>query len=146
MTPLVELRRIKSNNEGTLGMVHGPENFWCFCIELPWRNNARSISCIPEGTYLVTWTWSKTFGREMYLIKNVINRSGIRIHPGNWAGDKNSGFRTDSYGCPMFGHGYRHDVGHQMMITDSAKAVKDFEDLLEKKDFYLRIEDPAGGF
>jgi len=54
----------------------------CFTIELPWRNNQKRISCIPEGSYKVEKRFSEKFGNHLEL-KNVINRSLILIHPAN---------------------------------------------------------------
>ena len=39
--------------------------------------------CIPEGTYTVNKTLSPRFNREMYLLNDTHDRSGIRIHPAN---------------------------------------------------------------
>jgi len=54
----------------------------CFTIELPWRNNQKRISCIPEGTYKVEKRFSEKFGNHLEL-KNVLNRSLVLIHPAN---------------------------------------------------------------
>lgn len=51
-------------------------------IELPWRENQRNISCIPEGRYRLTLYPSKKFGMRL-LINNVKGRDGILIHPAN---------------------------------------------------------------
>jgi hypothetical protein len=67
-------------------------------LELPWRENARGISCIPEGLYTVTWSApvlrddpdtliDESGGRierpyEHYIIHNVPKRSGILMHAG----------------------------------------------------------------
>lgn len=64
-------------------------------LELPWHNNAPRISCIPAGAYPMKWTFSPTFNRMMWLVEDVPGRTGIRIHSGNYAGDKVS----DSLGC-----------------------------------------------
>ena len=50
-------------------------------LELPWRNNQRSISCIPTGTYEVRMTHSPKFGGLMPEITNVYGRSHILMHP-----------------------------------------------------------------
>jgi hypothetical protein len=38
--------------------------------------------CFPEGRYLVEWTYSPRFARNMFLI-NVDGWEGLRIHPAN---------------------------------------------------------------
>ncbi|MBF0598046.1 DUF5675 family protein [Faecalibacter rhinopitheci] len=56
----------------------------CDTIELPWKNNIKNISCIPEGTYQVVKRFSQKY-KQHYLITNVSNRSLILIHPANFA-------------------------------------------------------------
>lgn len=37
---------------GTLEIADTPRGVWsCVTIELPWKDNQRSVSCIPEGDY-----------------------------------------------------------------------------------------------
>lgn len=70
----------------------------CKTLELPWKDNQRSISCIPEGEYLVTLSGpvladdpntavDESGGRiprhySHYIVHNVPGRSGILIHRG----------------------------------------------------------------
>lgn len=58
-------------------------------IELPWKNNQRGVSCIPEGEYLVTKeppipindpNGKKERKYWHFRIHDVPNRSGILIH------------------------------------------------------------------
>lgn len=39
--------------------------------------------CIPEGVYKVKMTYSPAFKKELYLLLDVKNRDGIRIHSAN---------------------------------------------------------------
>jgi len=61
----------------------------CKTLELPWKNNARSISCIPLGTYNVTKEppipANDIHGRKErpywhFRFHNVPGRSGVLIH------------------------------------------------------------------
>jgi hypothetical protein len=54
----------------------------CHTIELPWKNNAPRISCIPEGTYTLVERYSPKFHRHLHLT-DVKERSNILIHPAN---------------------------------------------------------------
>jgi len=54
----------------------------CHSLELPWRSNDVSVSCIPVGDYEVIKAHSPRFGDTFYF-KNVPGRTGILIHPGN---------------------------------------------------------------
>lgn len=55
----------------------------CVILELPWRDNAFRISCIPEGKYKVKRRWTNKFGWH-YHIQDVKNRTYILQHPGNY--------------------------------------------------------------
>lgn len=56
----------------------------CPTIELPWKENQRRISCIPEGKYVLQKRTSLRFGRHL-LVKDVPGRSYILIHAFNHA-------------------------------------------------------------
>lgn len=55
-----------------------------YTIELPWRDNTKRVSCIPEGTYLLRKRYSEKF-KWHYVLLDVPNRSCILIHPANHA-------------------------------------------------------------
>jgi hypothetical protein len=54
----------------------------CFTIELPWKNNQRRISCIPEGRYTLRKRYTTRFGWHL-LVENVQHRDWILIHAAN---------------------------------------------------------------
>lgn len=54
-------------------------------LELSWKENQRSISCIPKGTYKVITTFSNRFKKSMWLLLDVPGRDGIRIHAANFS-------------------------------------------------------------
>ena len=82
------IRDIDTGNE-TLGRLYCDDEWMCYTIERPWKDNERRVSCIPEGTYPLT---TKEYGRfyERYklpipILKNTEPRSEILIHPANYA-------------------------------------------------------------
>ena len=75
-------------------------------------------TAIPTGVYTVKMTYSPKYKRKMPEVLNVPGYSGIRIHSGNTA--------KDSLGCILLGRNTK--VG---MVTESRKACKEFERLLE---------------
>lgn len=77
--------------EGTNGVLFYRGLFKGFCIELPWRDNQRNVSCIPEGTYPLKARFSKKFGPHL-LVQDVADRSLILMHPANDA-------RKELLGC-----------------------------------------------
>lgn len=57
-------------------------------LELPWLNNERNKSCIPEGTYLVIKEHGNQNRKYNYFrLPQVPGRSGILIHIGNYTKD-----------------------------------------------------------
>lgn len=67
---------------GTNGILHVNGVFQCYTIELPWRNNAKRYSCIPEGKYVLLKRWTAGKGYHL-LVKEVPQRSLVLIHPAN---------------------------------------------------------------
>ena len=66
----------------TLGSMYDDDgDFLCKTMELPWKNNQRSVSCIPEGAYRVVKQPPKADRPYPYFrLPNVPGRSGILIH------------------------------------------------------------------
>ena len=67
----------------TLGSLYDGEEVIAKVLELPWKNNNRSVSCIPEGTYQVIKQQPKPDRPYIYFrLPKVPGRSGILIHRG----------------------------------------------------------------
>lgn len=92
-------------------LVEG-EHF-CWTLELPWRDNAPGISCIPLGAYGVFMTLSTRFKREMPRLIGVPGRLGVLIHSGNTD--------HDTEGCILVGN--RRDDG---IVYESRDAFARF--------------------
>jgi hypothetical protein len=71
---------------GTNGVLrqaqHDKQGIICNTIELPWLDNKKRVSCIPEGKYELTKRYSLRFGWHL-LVNNVVDRSYILIHAYN---------------------------------------------------------------
>jgi len=70
------------HKKGTNGNLYINGAFFCHTIELPWKENAKQVSCIPEGVYNISKRFSKKYGSHM-LIENVPDRDLVLIHPAN---------------------------------------------------------------
>jgi hypothetical protein len=68
--------------KGTNGALFINNQFVGFCIELPWKENLKRVSCIPEGVYELKPRYSDKFKHHLVL-QNVPKRSLILIHPAN---------------------------------------------------------------
>lgn len=71
---------------GDLSLQDGSEILSGYSVELPWRENERSMSCIPEGTYTATLHNSPKFGKTIWL-RDVPGRSEILVHTANSMAD-----------------------------------------------------------
>lgn len=102
------IERDPSTDQGTSGTAElyipaGIATWNGFSLELPDRNNAPDISCIPVGVYKAIVKFSTKFNRKVYILQNVPGRSSCELHAGNWAGDKSLGWKSDVEGCTIFG-------------------------------------------
>jgi hypothetical protein len=73
-------------------------------------------------------------------VQNVPGRSGILFHCGNVAGSKNSGYRTDSLGCLLWGS-YSGRLWKQRAVLASRKARGKFLNHLQGDPFILSIKE-----
>jgi hypothetical protein len=92
-------------------------------LELPWVNNERRVSCIPEGSYKVIKHKSPKFGNTLWL-QDVPNRSEILIHKGN--------FYSDILGCILIGTDLK-DINNDdfLDVVNSTTAVNQLMDYLK---------------
>lgn len=99
-----------------------------FGLELPDRDNAPNISCIPAGIYTAALQHSARFGYDVYVLQGVPGRSNCEIHDGNWAGDVSKGYRSDVEGCTVTGteHGVLAPPGmaDQLAVLNSDVSRK----------------------
>lgn len=68
--------------DGTNGKLECDGKLICKTIELPWKNNERSVSCIPEGRYILQKRYSLKYKWHIH-VTGVQNRSLILFHPAN---------------------------------------------------------------
>ena len=131
------LTRLDSSDQGTFGQLTFG-SFSCYTGELPWRDNAPLISCVPTGNYTVVWTPSPRFRKYTYRLLNVEGRSGVLIHSSNLMGDLALGFRAQLLGCISFGERLGVMDGQKALLV-SRPAVRNFEQLMKQQTFILEI-------
>lgn len=94
MNNVATITRYPSDSKQTLGVLTTyskvNELFVAKTLELPWKDNANDVSCIPVGEYDCAYTRSARLSRLRgidvftYEILNVSRRSGVRIHSANY--------------------------------------------------------------
>lgn len=139
------IKRGESTNAGTFGTLLLNHGQWsCVTLELPWRDNASGLSCIPPGIYTCKMIDSPKHG-HCYQVMDVPKRNMIEIHAVNFAGDKTKiNPVTDTYyisqllGCIGLGRSMGILDG-QMAILRSKETVADFERYLGGENFMLDI-------
>lgn len=80
------LFRYHSDHKLTQGVLLFNGKHIADSVEPPWANNARFISCIPDGVYKIEW---KETGHSWpcFEVHDVPGRDSILIHPANTAGE-----------------------------------------------------------
>lgn len=138
---VVSLLRGRSTDQGTFGrFTFGTTTV--SCLELPWRENRRRLSCVPLGSYRCVLIQSPKFGAA-YLLLDVPGRSEVLIHAANFGGDSTLGWDTHLLGCiapcERVGKIINRKGKPQMAGLVSKPAVNRFMAWAEKKPFTLEI-------
>ena len=92
------------SEESTVGELFLNGERMCDTLELPYINDERNISCIPEGEYKVRLRLARESATRDYLhllVKDVPNRDYILFHRGNSA--------KDTSGCILVGFSSKQD-------------------------------------
>lgn len=85
----LKLTRDVRTPEFTLGEIADDTGHLCYTVEDAVRDGpkVRGKTAIPAGRYKIIITHSPRFKRSLPLLLDVPGFEGIRIHPGNTAGD-----------------------------------------------------------
>lgn len=102
----------------------GQPIFGSLSLERGNRNNERNVSRIPCGVYPLVWEKSPRFGRYLWEIKDVPNRSECKIHPANYWSQLN--------GCIALGLKLKDiNADGYYDVTSSTKTVESFHSVLK---------------
>jgi len=129
------LNRFLDNGVQTLGELVILEDtniiFRCKTLELPWKKNARKVSCIPKGTYKVVKRTSTKYKKHFH-VTNVVNRDAILIHHGNYF--------TDILGCILVGEAHTDINKDGQLDVSSSKNTMSFLNTIVPAHFDLEIK------
>lgn len=133
------LRLIRYHMTGTetLGLLFVDGEFVCYTLELPWKNNERDISCIPEDTYTVV---PHKTDPNKFRVKNVPGRSGINIEIGN--------SYKDILGCILVGTGvtsylWNYGGNSHYYLVSSKIAMYKLKEIIGDSDCILHVTNIA---
>ena len=117
----IEVKRYDFKDNYTVGRLYIDGVYFCYTLEDVVRQGAKvdGQTAIPTGTYNVIINHSNRFNRDLPLLENVPNFTGVRIHSGNT--DK------DTDGCILLGQTY----AGQDFIGNSKAAFDIFFDKLK---------------
>jgi len=121
--------RLEHGPTEILGVFMVDHQLFSYCLELPWKNNEQSVSCIPEGHYVCERWLSDKYGRDVWYVMGVEGRDGIILagHAGNtW---------EDTEGCILIGRypGQLTRPGPRA-VTSSSQITAAFEAVTFQKD------------
>ena len=86
----LEVVRFNFTPLSTIGKLYVNGVFECYTLEDCVRDKKiYGMTAIPTGTYKVILNLSNRFKRVLPLLIDVSNFEGVRIHPGNYAGNEN---------------------------------------------------------
>lgn len=113
----IEIKRLHQTSKSTIGELSINGVFECYTLEDVEREvKIKGITAIPKGTYKVGISMSTRFKKELPILFDVPNFTGVRIHSGNVA--------ENTEGCILVGNTRSLDF-----IGESRKA---FNKLFEK--------------
>lgn len=134
------IERVKLSDR-TLGSWYVNGKLICKTLELPWKDNKRRISCIPNGKYQVTKEppipKDDPSGRKYrpyphFRIHGVPNRSGILVHRGRKP--------PHSAGCILVGLNFTGFSTATPELEYSKEALQQLVDIMPDG-FILEIKD-----
>jgi hypothetical protein len=82
---LIEVKRFEFKDTHTIGKMYLDGQYECYTLEDVVRKGAKvnGQTAIPTGTYNLIINHSNRFNRDLPLLENVPNFTGVRIHAGN---------------------------------------------------------------
>lgn len=124
-----KIKRIIKSNQAILGIWTSPTGTeLCRTLENPYRETLKD-SAIPCGTYECVRDNTGKF--QFYKVLNVVGRSNIEIHQGN--------YESDTEGCILVGAAWAI-MNNKLAVTSSNTTIAKLKKVLPEK-FLLEISE-----
>ncbi|MDD5543883.1 MAG: DUF5675 family protein [Acidobacteriia bacterium] len=120
------LKRISYTEHGTFGVLLLSEIPFAVTIELPWKDNAKNVSCIPMGIYRCCLTW-RADGTRTFRVMNVPERDDILFHKANTI--------ADLKGCIGIAEEFG-EMGGKPAVLSSGRGFREFMEKLAGLDSF----------
>jgi len=128
---LIEVKRFEFKDTYTVGKMYIDNIYECYTLEDVVRKGAKvnGQTAIPTGTYNLIINHSNRFNRDLPLLENVPNFTGVRIHSGNTS--------ANTEGCILVGTTWsgKDFVGNSKVAFDPL-----FERMKKEKSIELVIQ------
>ena len=127
---LIEVKRFEFKDTYTVGKMYIDNIYECYTLEDVVRTGAKvnGQTAIPTGTYNVIINHSNRFNRDLPLLENVPNFTGVRIHSGNTS--------ANTEGCILVGTTWS---GKDFIGNSKVAFNKLFEKLKKAKKVTIKI-------
>tara|TARA_R110000824_G_scaffold72964_1_gene185947 strand:+ start:118 stop:531 length:414 start_codon:yes stop_codon:yes gene_type:complete len=115
-------------DESVIGKLYVNGEFISHTLELSWKNNQKSVSCVPRGVYDCRVRLAKDSASRNYnhlILENVPNRSYILFHRGNTS--------KDSRGCILTGMMRGDNIIYQSTAAHTLLMDKIINEKLDRK-------------
>jgi len=127
---LIEVKRFEFKDTYTVGKMYIDNIYECYTLEDVVRKGAKvnGQTAIPTGTYNLIINHSNRFNRDLPLLENVPNFTGVRIHAGNTS--------ANTEGCILVGTTWS---GKDFIGNSKVAFNKLFEKLKKAKKVTIKI-------
>jgi len=127
---LIEVKRFEFKDTYTVGKMYIDNIYECYTLEDVVRTGAKvnGQTAIPTGTYNLIINHSNRFNRDLPLLENVPNFTGVRIHSGNTS--------ANTEGCILVGTTW---PGKDFIGNSKVAFNKLFEKLKKAKKVTIKI-------
>ena len=106
-------------------------------LELTWKDNAKKVSCIPAGHYVIMPEHHEKFGDCFRITSEIPGRSGVLLHIGN--------FPKNTEGCLLIGMGFSDLDADGLFEANRSTQAMSYLFQLVSGEADLYIFDATGG-